>query len=825
MPIVALLLLAATTEETRIYRVANAAFKDGVYDLAERQAAEFVQKFPDSEQADAMQLVLTQAQLKQGKWQSALQSAQEGMRKWPTEKRADAFRFWLAEAYARGEQFAEASRAYGEFVDKFPRSAYRAQALYGTAFAEFKQGRFDAAAEALERLRKSGAKGEIAEESELLRGQILLAVQKFDQADAIFDEAIKSFPGTRTFYRALVWLGESLARRGRYDEARARYGLVLDAFKSAPGKPVDVALAAEASFGAGWTLWQQEKFADAAEAFASALANAQSPQLRRDSMLKLGESYVRAGRLADGVGRLKAFLKSNPDDPLADEVQMAVADLLFGSGSFDAALPEYVALITGYPKSALLAKANFNAGWCALKLGQATDALAYFKRAAALTKDPGMAAEVAFKIGDTQFALGQFADAIATYQQLISNNPDAKLLDRALFQLGQSYQRTHNAEAAVAAFESLVERYPASEHAPEAKFQVGLINVGLGKEEQARAAFAEIVTRFLSSEWGNKAALAIGESFEREAKYDDAIAEFDKLVVVAPDSELGQQAFYKRGWCYVSKGQPDKTLADFTGFLAKFPQSPLAPDVQFWIADYYNKQKDYVKAQEQFQLLVKNYPKSNLADTALYMAARAAYARQDYKAAIELFESLLKTFPGSTVRCDARFGQGDALTELGQFDDALLVFDSVIKQFPSCYLVCDANGRKGDCQFTLGRFDDAITSYRAALDCARDADPSTRNQLGYKLGQSFERQGKLDDAFAQYSKVVYETAVTPEPTAPPERFWLCKAGLAAGAIKEQQQQWKEAITLYGKLADLCPDMKPLLDDRSRKLRVEHFILF
>ena len=153
------------------------------------------------------------------------------------------------------------------------------------------------------------------------------------------------------------------------------------------------------------------------------------------------------------------------------------------------------------------------------------------------------------------------------------------------------------------------------------------------------------------------------------------------------------------------------------------------------------------------------------------------------------------------------------------------MFDSLIKEFPDCYLAADAQGRKGDCQFTLGRFDDAIASYRKALDDARESDPSLRDQLYYKLGQSYEKAAKLDEAFEWYSKAVYEQAAAPVANAPPERFWMCKAGLAAGGVKEQRQQWREAIILYQKLADLCPDMKPLLDERVRKLRVEHLILF
>jgi TolA-binding protein len=817
---------AAPPDETRMYRVAEAAFKDGLNDLAERQFAEYLAQFPDSDRADGVVLDLAQAQLNQGKWEAAVKTLQDALAKWPTEKRPDGFRFWLAEALSRGERYIEAEQRYAEIIEKYPHSAYRPQAFYGLAFARFKLGHFNPALQALDEFDKLGPRADVAQEGELLRGQVHLALQQYDKAEAVLANVVKQYPNTLAAFRADIWLGESLSQRHQPDEALKRYGAVIDSYKSSPNKPVTGELAAKAWRGEGWVYWGQQKFNDAAQSFSQALALAQDHGLKREAMLKLGESYVRAGQLADGVAKLKAYLRSTPSDPLADEIQMTIGDLLFASNDFTNALPEYVNLIDKYPQSALVAKANLDAGWCEWKLDKMAEALPYLRQVATVATDPAIAAEALFKTADAEFALSQYADAITAYQRLISTYPETKLLDRAMFQLGQSYERTHNGEAANHVFESLVQQFPKSAYAAESQFSIGVIDGGLGKESEARAAFGVAVTNYPESEWAAKAGLAIGESFQREGKYDDAAVEFEKIIATVPDTELGQRAFYKRGWCYAQKGQAEKTLADFNDFMKKFPESVLAPDVQSWVANYYMKQKDYIKAQEQFQLLVKNYPNSQSADTAQYMAGRAAYLRQDYTTAIELYAALMTTnFPNSGWRCDARFGEGDALCELNKFGDALVVFDALTKDFPDCYLLSEAYGRKGDTQFTLGRFDEAIQSYRRALDAAREGDPALRNELYYDIGKSFEKATKLEDAFEWYSKAVYEEAAVPDPNAPPERFWMGKAGLAAGGIKEQRQQWRDAIILYQKLAQLCPDMKPLLEERVRKLRVEHLILF
>jgi TolA-binding protein len=822
--ILALLFVAATTEENRLYRVAEAAFNDRLYDVAERQFAEFLDRFPKSDRADGAQLLLGEAQLNQGHAQEAMRSFQNGLAQWP-DKRPDSFRFWLAEALVRNGKFPEAAARYQEVAEKFSRSAYRGQALYGLAFARFKQNQFDLASSALDQLKAMGPKGDLAQNAELLRGQVYLAQEKSAEADAIFNGIAKQFPNTLAAYRAFYWLGKSLAHRKQDDDALKAYATVTDAYKARPNKPVDPSLAAETWYAAGWVYWDTGKFDSAADAFSSAFADAQTAPLKREAMLKLSESYMRGGKLAESAAKLKEFLKAHPADPLADEVQMAIADLLFGHDEFAAALPEYTNLITNFSQSALLPKANFNAGWCAWKMDQVSDALKYFQQAFTLANDPAMASESLFKVADAQFALGQYANAVASYQQLIGTYPEAKLLDRAMFQLGEAYRQLRNAEASTATFESLLKLYPKSPLAPEAEFIIGQLAVGLGQEPAARAAFAEVVSRFPDTEWANKAALAIGESYYREGKYAQASAEFERLMANGLESPLAQEAFYNRGWCQAQTGQSEKTNAEFADFLARYPQSAFAADIQFWMGDYYQKQKNYVKAQEQFQLLAEKYPTSKLADHAQYLAGQAAYARQDYQAAIDLFEGLAlpKKFPDSTLRCDARFAEGDALTELGRFDDALLVFDSLVKTFSSCYLVCEAQGRRGDCQFTLNRFDDALASYRKALDCAQD--PTARDHALYNVGQCYQKQDKSEDALQYYTKALYEAAVTPNTNEPPERFWAGKAGVAAADIKEKQEQWRDAITLYQKLMGICPELKPLAEDRIRKIRVEHFTWF
>lgn len=819
-PILALFLVAATTaDESRQYRVAQSAFDDKLYDVAERQLQEFVDKFPQSERIDTAYFLLGQAQFQLGRYDAAARTFTDALAKWP-DKRADGWLLWLGDTLSRQEKYAAAANRYTELIEKHSRSKSVPQALYGLAFAQFKQQDYPGTIETLERLAREGVRGDLASDADLLRGQLYLARGELGKAETILEAVARRAGNTqRVYYRAQLWLGELFLRRQQPPEALNRYGLITESFKARPNRPVDAQLAGEAFFGTGRTLWETNDFAGAAAAFQLALTTAPGETLRRAALLKLAEAFVRDGKVNEGVERLKEFLQTRAEDPLADDVQLAIGNLLFGKGDYPAALKEYGQLIRGFPQSPLLGSAYRQAGWCAWQLQQTGEALGYFQKALPLLKDAGVAAETLFKIADGQYALGQFAEAAESYRELIARHAKLPGLDRALYQLGETYRRLLKFVEAGQAFERVVKEHPAGEFAPPAQYNLGQLLARQGDEPGARAAFAIVVQKFPANVWARNAALAVGESFNREGQYEQAIAEFDKLAGNGLDTELAQQAFYSRGWCLAQTGKRDKTLVDFLEFMKARPSAPLAPEVQYWIADEYLRQRDYLKAQAQFQSLAETYPTSKLADAALYFAGRAAYARQDFKTATEIYGGFERKFPQSRWRCEARFGHGDAYCELGQFDVALLIFESLIKEFPDCAVTGEALGRKGDCQYTLTRYDDALATYRKALDAAKE--PALRIQLLFKLGQTCEKSNKPDDAFQHYSAAILEATASPAANEPPERFWSCKAARAAAALRENGPQWQDAITMYGKLAGHCPDLKEMADDRIRKLRVQH----
>jgi TolA-binding protein len=249
-------------------------------------------------------------------------------------------------------------------------------------------------------------------------------------------------------------------------------------------------------------------------------------------------------------------------------------------------------------------------------------------------------------------------------------------------------------------------------------------------------------------------------------------------------------------------GETKQAIKEFAELVEKYKDEPVTPEVQFRIGEFFFNQKEYPEAQRQFDVLQKKYPQSAYADAALYWAGRSAFGRQGYNEAAQYFQKLLDNYPLSAWRADARFWQGDTLIEQGgknAYGNALLVFDQLIREFKGSDLVDEAWGRYADCQFTLQRYYEAIPSYQNVVNSG-SANVSQKNHAHYQIAVCYEKLNRPSDAFDQYMEIVYDR-VTAEPKPVTESFWFCKAGMAAAAIKKQQDQWREAMKIYQRLIE------------------------
>ena len=122
--------------EKRAFDAAARAFTDGVYDVAEKEFAQFVQQYPQSARLSEAILYQGQAMLKQNKLADGVRLLTNNVAQ--AGPLADQYRYFEAEAYLQNSNYRAAADTFALLAKEFTNSVRLLEASYGEAQARFK---------------------------------------------------------------------------------------------------------------------------------------------------------------------------------------------------------------------------------------------------------------------------------------------------------------------------------------------------------------------------------------------------------------------------------------------------------------------------------------------------------------------------------------------------------------------------------------------------------------------------------------------------------------------------------------------------------------
>jgi TolA-binding protein len=829
---------APTREETRLYRVAKQQHADGLHELSANSWKDFFGKFPQSTYADEGKLLWAESLVRTEKSADALKLLEERLAAQPpvADRWQADYQFWLAESQLKLGNFKRAAEVYRAMLDKHGQSPLRAAAFYGHAVASFKLQQLNVAEsslrDAIELAQRQPAPApavakaaheDLLRHMALLRGEIWLAQEKLDAATDALTEFVKQNPAHPSRHEATRWLAEIRVRKGTPDEAIEMFRAIL----AAPDAPT--ALKADVWLRLGKALAHKQQWQESADAFGESLKLATDIALRGEALTRRAESLVAAGNKSLAVEELRAFAEKNDKDALADDALLWAADLLFEGRNLKLdpkilaeALKLYQTLPARFPQSPHIAAARHSAGWCLLALKRETDAATEFAEAAK-SDDAGLAAESQLKLGDTLFTLKRYDDAAAAYAEYLKRFQHGEHFDTALFQRGVCLAFAGKTTESVQSFERLAAKSPPTALSEAAAFEMGRARV-MGRDfEGAQAAFEKFIESFgATSALADDARLAIAQSLYRRGKFDEARAKLEEFVGRVTDERLAARGAYELAWCIYQSGDVKLAQQQFEAMLSKFPASAVAPDAAAWLAEQARRRGDLLKAQELYMALASDYPASDWADAALLTAGRIAQERGDYVDAFKILDALQQKFPNSRLQADALFLQAECRTRLQQFENAVALYDIIIARFPDSALGVAALGRKGDCLVTLGKFEDAAKMYQRLIEHGR-ADADATLEARYKLGLALEKQGKLNEALAQYADVVYGWRVDERDRGARDDTWFCRAAFSGAEVATKGKQPRTAIRLLEHVVEANASLKEEAERLIRSIKLNNAI--
>ncbi len=830
------------------FKVASKKFTDGFYDLADKDFAEFIQKYPNSPHLPDALVFQAESRIKLTNYAGALQLLAAYQNQ--AGKRADEFLFWMADAQFQKGEFQAAGDSFAKLIQQFPASTRRLEASIGEAAARSQLGQWPRVVELLRST--NGVFQSTAQTSpantNLVRGYLLLSEALLEQNDLAGAEAALQPLSSRPVGPASLWQRQYLLCRialagGHADSAAQNVTNLLDLAVQS-GQP---ALQAETiAFQAG-LLERLGQTNDAIAVYRKNLAETVNTDRRRDALLRITALFVAQNRVADAAQTLNEFVQKYPtgetaalgllrlgelylEQHLTGTCTNLIAPVATNAAPADClalALTNLQAFVTRFPQSALLGRAQLALGRCYFLQQKWPESHSALEAAASQLPPRSLDQAMAyFKLAEVELRQSRFTAALTNLQIVLDKFADVpqvqtNLVEPALYQTVQAALKAGDKPAGTNALARLLASYPKGSFTDNAVLLTAQAFTPTDPA-WARQLLFDRVKQAPTSVSLPDLQLGIAATYEQDRQWTNVIGQYNAWLSVYTNHPAFPRALYARAWAYDQAGQSTNALAGFTHFPEQFPASDLAPLARWWVAGYYLGKSDFYEAERNYKLVYEQWPTSKLAYPAHLRAAHAALLREQPSNAKQCLDPLLNdTNCPPDLRAQAWYALGDTFLSRGstnKLDDltqAINAYDRVYLLFPSNRLAALALGARANCLLQTAQtpedYDSVSNTFRRVVEFP-SADPQARSigKLGLGLtmeklaeGKSeAERSALLDVALREYTDVFYGGYL--RGNEQPDIFSTRKAGLEAARVAEARNQLDQAIRVYERLREIFP---------------------
>jgi len=426
------------------------------------------------------------------------------------------------------------------------------------------------------------------------------------------------------------------------EEAHEAYQQHLEAFGEETGR-------ATALMGKGWSLWNRERYAEAATVFEKAYAAFETDPAGRMALIKAADAYF------------------------ADE-------------KFASALPLYeeAASMENDPAGA---RAAFQAAECHAHLEEIDVAREALLTLAGATDDRHLAAQAVMRAAVLSEEQGQWEEATEGYGRVLADYPDEPEVARARQRRGLVQYRLGNFQEALDDFTAVVTDFPESVVSEQAFFMRGWCHYLMGRHEEALTICTEFVERYPDSIWAGDVQFWLGEYYFNEGLYEEAEARFVMLVEQHPDAQVADDALYWAGRSAAFVQAYVRAVERYAALSKTYPGSALLPESRFAQGDALSELGEFARAVLAFEEIIKTYPDSYLVDRAMGRIGDCHFTLgaddpERYAQAVQAYREVLEAPRASVnLQVQAEYKLGRCREKMDELDAALEHYMNVVYRY------------------------------------------------------------------------------------------------------------------------------------------------
>jgi tetratricopeptide (TPR) repeat protein len=619
--------------------------------------------------------------------------------------------------------------------------AVRIAGRYYEGKISFDQGYLNAAAAHFKEVLDSPIPNPYTPYARYYSGEVLLAQDKAEEADKLFEEAAKT---SEPDVKQLAWMGS------------------------------------------GKALTKANKPAEAAKFFKQAYESDANQELSEDALLNYMSALVNSEQfeeLAKATEQEKGRIK---DPKKRVEFKLLAAKGLSRNGQKDAAQGVYQEVMKAEglkPEDTKAAKLGVTQNMIAQ--GQAEQAMAFLDSEEA--KQSLSADEIAFLRAEALKALGRTEDALAAYEK-IAGDPQSGLRDKAALARAYLFSEHHDYKQAADAFRAFLKAYPDTELSTKAFSDLILVEVKLkeypkaiedahrfldrypagpesqkvhlrlaglyteaGQFERASETYDNHVRRFSDSVNPKEIAMLRAANAQRSGDTRGALKIYLKISRKDVPAERYAELLKNRAFGYVTLSQYRSAAAMYLKLFRDFPAFAPDPEPYLWTADIYAHSESVKKLSQTVGFFEKKFGAAGHEDELAFYQAEADRLSGRLSEAVAGYDRVLEGV--GPLSGPAALGKGLALAKQGNGAAAEDALEDALK------LAGDNHQFSIRVRMKLGQMYQDSKNYKEAAKTFFAVailydEPSTVPQALWGAGQAFEKAKDTEKATQAYRELL-----------------------------------------------------------------------
>lgn len=563
---------------------------------------------------------------------------------------------------------------FEDFLNQYPNSRYKDNVEGYLVDAYMSTSDYQRALTSINRIKKPGAKVLKAKQNVLYNlGVQALHNNRNSEAANYFKQVIDVGNYDKTaLNESRLWLAEAQYRSGNYKEA-ARYQqeYVNNTNKSDENYGI-------AQYNLGYSLLNQNRYAEAKTAFQNAVASKQlSSEMSASAYQGIGQAQYYLRDFSGAQASYDQALKL--DKNTSGDYSMFQKGIMMGlNKQYSEEIKQMDEFVKTYPKS-------------------------------------DFAPQAMLEKGNAQALLGKNNEALDTYAALLKSYPRSVEARKGLLQTALVNKSAGNEDAAIDAYKKVIRQYPTSDEAQAAAEDMKLIYADRGQ-------LAEF-SKFLNSV-ANAPKIDVNEverltfdAAEKAAISDKpSIDKLQQYIKDYPGGAYVAKAKYYMARYYYGKGNYNDAMTAISEALKGGGDASYAQDALAMRSDILARQGKYEEAMKSYNELAERATSEDNRTLAQLGAMRVAKQMGDWKQVQSIAGTLLNRGGLTTnEEKEVTFDRAQSLAQIGNTKEAEAAFRSLAKDVNSEY-GAQASYELSRMQYEMGNYKGAEETVNALID-------------------------------------------------------------------------------------------------------------